>query len=160
MHARSLLAGAVLCTSVTRAGLGQERTLRTVPPKTELRLLLVDSSIVAGRLTALEQTTIRLNMVVRPTLTESRLVARTLALDSVAAAWARAGTRWKVGAGAGAVLGMASMLVATAAAVEPADGPRCTVWCWTSAAVGGGVAGALLGALVGHQFVVWKPLRF
>ncbi len=161
MRAMRSAAALLLCATASHLAVCQTRpTLLGVPPKAELRLQLLGSTMVVGRLVVLEPGRIRLNTIVRSGLTDSRLVARSVVLDSITAMWVRSGTRWKLGAGIGAAAGSAGLLLVVGIAAESQDGSRCSTWCWTSAAAGGALGGAFLGALVGHQFVVWRPVSF
>jgi hypothetical protein len=148
-----LLLTACLCAGVTVRGDAQaERNARH-------RVLLVDSTVLQGRLVAWEANGMVLSRIVRPTSSESELVQRVLPLDSIAAAWVRSGTHWKQGGVIGTVVGAVGAVGVGLVTLETQDGSSCDTWCWTSATAAGAAAGALLGAFVGHQFGVWRPLR-
>jgi hypothetical protein len=159
MHCRaSLLACVLACSAVSLPGVAQVRSVDEVPLRTELRLQLLDSTIVRGRFAGLEEARIRLNTIAggapRPGLTPG-----SLARDSIAGLWEGSGTRWKLGAAVGAACGiLAVFLVARGVGDGEGEG-SCDPQCW--AAIGGTVLlGGVLGFLVGHQFVVWRPLTF
>lgn len=137
-----------------------EPTPSALRPKTEVRLALTSSTVVTGRLVAWEHRQVILDEVVWLSASRSRLDRRSVATDSISAAWVRSGTRWKLGAAVGAAIGTVGMLVAGAFVLESQDGSSCNAACWMAAGAGGALIGGLAGALVGHQFVVWRPLRF
>jgi hypothetical protein len=151
----------VLSVTAPRAGLCQaERPLSALPPKTEIKVQLLDSTTVVGRLRALEQRRLLLRAVVRPSATRAYFDDRTVPLDSVAGAWVRSGTRWKRGGVIGAAMGAAAMLIYLRIDLDMQDGSHCHVGCWIAAPLFGASFGAPVGFLVGHQFTVWKPLSF
>lgn len=161
MRVTPLVVAAVLCCIASRPGMSQVGpTLAKVQPNTHLRIQLVDSTFVVGRLLALEQRRLLLRTIVRTSVTEGQVEERAVGLDSIVGAWVQSGTRWKLGAGMGAVIGASGMLVAIAMALESEGGSSCDGWCWTSGAAVGALAGALIGGLIGQQFVVWRPVRF
>ena len=147
--------------SVTAAGRAvcQIEPARASTPGMELRLQLVDSTVLVGRVIAWEPRMLQLNEIDRRSVHDVRLVRRSLPMDSVAAAWLRSGTRWKLGGAVGGVVGASGMLLAVNVA-SGQDGASCSAWCYTSGAAVGAMAGALIGALVGYQVVVWQPVRF
>ena len=157
MHIRPLLLGAMLCGGLSRLGVSQAHpVLTTLPPKADLRVQLVDSTVVVGRLAELDPSRIRLNTIVRPTATDSRLVPRTVPLDSIARAWVGEGTYWKRGALIGFGLGTLAMYVLVH--TVPDDGCGAEWGCAAGAIIMGGLPGAALGAVAGHQAVRWRLL--
>jgi hypothetical protein len=163
MRLTPLLINAVLSAILARTGVGQvQPTLAELQPNTKLRIQLVDSTTVKGHLLGLEGGHVRLRTTVRVSVGEGWVKDqdRQILLDSLAAAWVSTGTRWEFGAGLGAVVGAMGMFVAVEVAEAASDDPPCSAWCWTEALALGAGAGAVLGGLVGHQFVVWRPLSF
>jgi len=153
----SFLISALLCPILSRPGTAQVRTLEQVPPKTELRLQLLDSTIVHGRFAGLEQGEIRLGTIAG-SVAYPRLAPRSVARDSIAALWAASGTHWKQGAVVGAATGVVTLFVVALAGDQEGSG-GCDVKCW--AAVGTlPLLGGVLGLFVGHQFVIWRPVSF
>ena len=162
MHARSALIVVALCVTLSDVGVCQAQpTWAGLRPDTKLRLQLVDSTRVTGRFLGSEEGYLRVRTTVRTSVGEGwvRDQDRQILLDSLAAAWIKSGTRWKLGAVLGAPLGATGLLIATAIADESQDDPPCDSWCWTSAAAVGALGGGLLGALVGHLVPVWNPVR-
>ena len=158
MQVTWLLLAAVLLAAADRPAFSQVRpALEAVPPKTQMKLQLLDSTFIVGRLAALDETRIRLNTIVRPTATDSRLVPRTVALDSVTRAWVAEGTHWRRGAVVGALIGT----VLIYALQHMGDDPRCGPVEWRCVANGvivGGLPGALLGYAGGRQAIRWRVL--
>lgn len=159
MRVRRLVVGAVLCTAVTRAAQGQERgILSALPPRSELRLLLLDSTMVSGRILLLRDQRAVLRMVLRPTVTNAHFEDRPVVLDSIAHAWTRSGSYWKTGAMIGMAAGTLSLYVTMHALADELDcGP--VEWkCAAFSLAGGGVPGAILGMLIGGGVVRWRLL--
>lgn len=152
---------ALLCAVAAPPATGQlDSALATVPYHARLRLQLLDSTIVIGRMLTHEQQRVVLRTVIRTSISEGRLENRSVILDSIAGAWIHSGTRWKRGAAVGAGIGAAAMLLLVRIELDVQDGSSCNVLCWAASAGFGAVFGGLWGALVGYQFIVWKPLTF
>ena len=161
MRASGILFGALLCTgAVGRASCQVELLASGITQNTELRIRLADSTMLRGWFVAWQPGAILLNAMVRSSVHHLRLVPRTVALESVSAAWVRSGTRWKRGALVGAVIGAAGMATGFAIALQTQDPSSCSAGCWAEVLGIGTATGAALGGLVGYQFVIWRPLRF
>ena len=152
---------ALLCAVAARPAAGQlDSVLATVPHRARLRLQLLDSTIVIGRMLTHEQQRMVLQTVVRTGISEGRFEERSVVVDSIAGAWIHSGTRWKRGSAIGGAIGASAMLLWMRIDLDLQDGSSCNVLCWTAGAGFGAIFGGLWGALVGYQFVVWKPLTF
>ena len=96
---------ALLCAVAARPAAGQlDSVLATVPHRARLRLQLLDSTIVTGRLLTHEQQRVVLRTVVRTGISEGRFEDRAMTLDSISGAWIHSGTRWKRGSAIGAAI--------------------------------------------------------
>jgi hypothetical protein len=150
-----------LCVTLSDVGVCQAQpTWAELRPDTKLRLQLLDSTRVAGRFLGSEQGYVRVRTTVRTSVREGwvRDQDRQILLDSLAAAWIKSGTRWKLGAVLGAPVGAVGTVIAGVITLESQDGSSCDAWCWTSAVAVGTLGGALLGAIAGHLVPVWKPV--
>lgn len=160
MRILPVLLVALVSTMAADRAAGQVQPVRGTTPGVELRLQLVDSTVLIGRSIGWEPRRILLNEIVRPSVLEARLVHRTLATDSIAGVWLRSGTRWKLGGAVGGAVGAGGMLLAVNIASGQNGSSSCSAWCYTSGAAVEALAGALIGALVGYQVVVWEPVKF
>jgi hypothetical protein len=159
MRLAPLVFGAALCATVSRPGLTQVRPLLgTVPRNSEVRILLLDSALVAGRLLALDERQLLLRTVVRPTVARAFFEDRTVAVDSMAHAWTRQGSYWKTGALVGLAVGTASLWGAMNALADELDCGPAQWECGAFSLIAGGVPGALLGALIGGGMARWRVL--